>query len=316
MTATMPQGAEPIPRSRPPAPLLAGMVVWVAATVLLPAPLAARILLLAPLVMVPRLIPLLPRRRWVGALGGWPSLLAALPLLAAFSLPTGPVAAAFALPWLVVAFVGTAAAIAHGLSRLPSILQARQLPALGTDVALGFWGVAASFAIIDRLGLDTGFSPVIVLLTATHFHFAGFGLLGLASLLAASRPWLRLSVLGLIVGIPITAAGFVLTSDPINAIGALVVGSSGIGVAIALLTGRTRGTGGWVSKAAGIALLVGMPMGMAWSLAILTSQTFLDLDTMIRTHGVLNAMAVLIAVASYPASDDSMLLRSSERPRP
>jgi hypothetical protein len=292
------------------------MVVWVAATVLLPAPLAARILLLAPLVMVPRLIPLLPRRRWVGALGGWPSLLAALPLVAAFSRPTGPVAAAFALPWLIVALVGTAAAIAHGLSRLPSILQPRQLPALGTDVGLGFWGVAASFVIIDRLGLDTGFSPVIVLLTATHFHFAGFGLLGLAGLLAASRRWLRASVLGLIVGIPITASGFVLTSDPINAIGALVVGSSGIGVAIALLTGRARGAAGWASKVAGIALLVGMPMGMAWSLAILTGQTFLDLDTMIRTHGVLNAMAVLIAVASYPASDASRLLRSSERPRP
>jgi hypothetical protein len=316
MTTTMPERAEPISRSRAPAPLLAGMVVWVAATVLLPAPLAARILLLAPLVIVPRLITLLPPRRWVGALGGWPSLLAALPLLAAFSLPTGPVAAAFALPWLIVALVGTAAAITHGLSQLPSIVQPRHLPALGTDVAVGFWGLAATFAIIDRLGVDTGFSPVIVLLTATHFHFAGFGLLGLASLLAVSRPWLRASVLGLIVGIPVTAAGFVLVSDPINAIGALVVGSSGIGVAIALLTGRTRGTASWVSKAAGIALSVGMPMGMAWSLAILTGQTFLDLDTMIRTHGVLNSMAVLIAVASYRASDESMLLGRSESPRP
>jgi hypothetical protein len=278
---------------------LAGMVVWAAAIVLLPAPLAARIMLLAPQVIVPRLIPLLPPRRWVLTLGGWPFLLTALPLLAAFSLPTGPVAAAFALPWLAVALVGTAAAITHGLSQLPSILRPRHLPALGTDVALAFWGVAATFAIIDRLGVDTGFSPVVVLLTATHFHFAGFGLLGLASLLAISRPWLRTSVLGLIVGIPITAAGFVLVSDPINAIGALVVGSSGIGVAIALLTGRTRGTAGWVSKAAGLALLVGMPMGIAWSLATLTGLTFLDLDTMIRTHGVLNSIAVLLAVTSY-----------------
>jgi hypothetical protein len=270
MTTAMPQRAEPISWSRPPASLLAGMVVWVVAMVQLPAPLAARILLLAPLVVVPRLIQLLPPRRWVRALGGWPSLLAALPLVAAFSLPTGPVAAAVALPWLIVALVGAAAAVMHGLSQLPSILEPRHLPALGTDVALGFWGVAAAFAMIDRLGVDTGFSPVIVLLTATHFHFAGFGLLGLASLFAVARPWLRASVLGLIVGIPLTAAGFMLVSDPINAIGALVVGSAGIGVAIALLTGRARGAAGWASKVAGIALLVGMPMGMAWSLAILT----------------------------------------------
>lgn len=286
-----------------PAPLLAGAIVWVAAMVLLPAPLAARILLLAPLVIVPLLIPILPARRWIGALSGWPALLAALPLLAAFSLPTGPLAAALVLPWLLFALIGTAAAITHGLSQLPLILLPRQLPALGTDVALAFWGVAAIFSMIERLGIDTGFSPVIVLLTATHFHFAGFGLLGLASILAVPRPWLHASVLGLIVGMPITAVGFVLASDPINALGALFVGSSGIGVAVALLTRRARGAAGWLSMAAGVALLLGMPMGIAWSFAILTGQSFLDLDTMIRTHGILNSMAVLTALAAYRSSD-------------
>jgi hypothetical protein len=265
--------------------------------------LAARILLLAPLVIVPRLISLLPRRRWIGALDGWPVLLAALPLLVAFSLPAGPVAASFGVPWLAVALIGTLAAITRRVSEFGSILQPDQLPALGTDVALGFWGVAAAFSIIDRLGIDTGFSPAIVLLTATHFHFAGFGLLGLASLLAVSRPWLRVSVLGLIIGIPITATGFLLGSDPINALGALVVGSSGVGVAIALLRPRTRRHAVWPSKAAGVALLIGMPMGIAWSFAILTGQSFLDLDTMIRTHGVLNALAVLIGVTAFRSSN-------------
>jgi hypothetical protein len=185
------------------------------------------------------------------------------------------------------------------LAHLPSILLPRYLPDLGLDVALGFLGVGATFALLDRLGIDTGFSPTIVILTATHFHFAGFGLLGLASLLAASRPWLRVSVLGLIVGMPLTALGFVLASDPINAVGALVVGSSGIGVAIALLSGPVTARADWLSRAAGLALLVGMPMGIAWSLAILTGQSFLDLDTMVRTHGALNAMAVLLAVVAH-----------------
>jgi hypothetical protein len=280
-------------------PLLLGLVTWVAALVLVPAPLAARILLLVPLVVVPRLIPLLPPRSWIGGMGGWPGFLAALPLIVAFSLTPGPLAAAFVIPWLAFALVGAAAAIRHGLAHLPSILGPRNLPDLGVDVALAFWAVAATFAFVDRLGIDTGFSPVIVLLTATHFHFAGFGLLALASLLAASRPWLRVSVLGLIVGIPITALGFVLMSDPINAVGALVVGSSGILVGIALLTGRVTVQTDWLSRAAGLALLVGMPMGIAWSLAILTGQSFLDLDSMVRTHGALNALAVLLAVVAY-----------------
>ncbi len=279
-------------------PLLVGLVTWLAALVLVPAPLAARILLLAPLVVVPRLIPLLPPRSWIGRIGRWASFIAALPLVVAFSLTPGPLAAAFALPWLGFALIGTAAAIRHGPAHLPSILLPRRLPDFGIDVALGFWGVGATFALMDRLGVDTGFSPVIVLLTATHFHFAGFGLLAVASLLAASRPWLRVSVLGLIIGIPLTALGFVLSSDPITAVGALVVGSSGIGVGTALLTRHVEVRADWLSRTAGLALLVGMPMGIAWSLAILTGQSFVDLDTMVRTHGALNSMAVPLAVVA------------------
>jgi hypothetical protein len=300
MTApTAPTGLRSMVVTATSSPLLAGLAVWLAAVALVPAPLAARILLLAPLVILPRLIELLPPRSWIAALGGWPSFVAALPLLAAFSMTPGPVAAVLVLPWLAFALVGTAAAIQHGLSHLPSILLPRNLPDLGIDVGLGFWGVGATFALADRLGIDTGFSPVIVLLTATHFHFAGFGLLALASLHATSRPWLRVSVLGLIVGIPVTALGFVLSSDPINAVGALVVGSSGIGVGIALLSGRVVEPTGWLSRAAGVALLVGMPMGIAWSVAILARQPFVDLETMVRTHGALNSMAVLLAVAAY-----------------
>jgi hypothetical protein len=280
---------------------VAGLATWIVAMIVLPALLAARIFLLAPLVIVPRLIPILPSRSWIDILGGWPTFLAAAPLLVAFALSPGPVAGALALPWLAVALVGTAAAIRHGLSQLPSILLPGRLGDLGIDVALGFWGVGAVFALLDRLGVDTGFSAIVVLLTATHFHFAGFGLLSLASLLVVSSRWLRLSAFGLMLGIPLTALGFVLSSDLVNAVGAAVVGTSGIGVGIALVTGRVSARIEWLSRVAGVALLVGMPMGIAWSLAILTGQSFVDLETMVRTHGALNSMAVLLAVAAHRA---------------
>ena len=273
-----------------------GLVVWLAALVLVPAPLAARIFLLAPLVVVPRLITLLPMRAWVGRIGGWPALVAALPLVVAFALPAGPVAGVLALPWLACALVGLAAATRHGLANLPSILTPNRLADLGIDVALGFWAVGATFALLDRLGIDTGFSPAIVLLTATHFHFAGFGLLAVASLLAVERRWVAASVAGLMAGIPLTALGFVLASNPISAAGALVTGLSGIGVAIALVSARVAMRADWLARVAGVALLVGMPMGIAWSMAILAGVVFLDLDTMIRTHGALNALAVLLVV--------------------
>jgi len=289
---------------RLPAVLLVGMLAWASAMVLLPAPVAARVLLLAPLVIVPRLLFLLPDRRWLGRVAGWPALFAALPLVVAFGLPAGPLAAAFALPWLALALTGALAAVLHGVANLPTILLPRRWADLGIDVALGFWAVGAAFAVVDRLGFETGFSPAIVLLTATHFHFAGLGLLGIASLLATSRPLLRISVAGLIVGMPVTALGFVIVSDAISSAGAMLVGLSGIGVGVGLLIASTSSTAGWAARIAGAALLIGMPMGIAWSLAILTGQSFLDLDTMIRTHGVLNATAVLLAVVSY-RSDQS-----------
>lgn len=279
-----------------------GLVVWFAALAFLPATLAARIFLLAPLVIVPRLLALLPGRSWIARLAGRRAFLAAAPLVVAFGLPQGPLAGAFVMPWAAVALIGAAAAIAHGLPSLPSLFRPRNLPDLGIDVSLGFWAVGAAFALVDRLGIETGFSPVIVLLTATHFHFAGFGLLGITSLLARSRPSLRASVAGLIVGIPITAAGFVLHSDPIGAVGALFVGLAGIGVGLALVLGNRPDVVAWLSRLAGAALLVGMPMGIAWSLSILFQVSFLDLDTMIRTHGALNATAVLVGVLSYRAT--------------
>jgi len=164
--------------------VLVGLLIWIGALVMLPAPLLSRILLLAPLVFVPRLLRLLPLtdRQWLSRLGGWPALTAGLPLLMAFASPSGPVAAVFVVPWLAFALIGALAAILHGLTHLPSILRPSHWPDLGLDVALGFWAVAAVFIVVDRLGLEIRFSPVIVLLTATHFHFAGLGLLGLASL--------------------------------------------------------------------------------------------------------------------------------------
>lgn len=273
-----------------------GLGVWFATLVLLPAPLAVRITLLAPLVVVPRLLDLLPPRPLVSRLAAWPAFLAALPLAIAFALPAGLLAAGLATPWLVISLAAAGAAVAHGLPRLPGLLHPQWAADLGVDASLGLLGAGAVFLSCDRLGFrPMDFDTITILLTGTHFHFAGFGLLALTSLLAVSRPLLRIPLIGLVVGIPLTALGFVTASNEIAAAGAVVVGLSGIAVAIAMLANDLADTRRWALRAAGVALLVGMPMGIAWSLAILFGLSFIDLDTMIRTHGALNATAVLIA---------------------
>jgi hypothetical protein len=279
--------------------VLAGLVAWAAAIVVLPAPLPARIMLVAPLVVIPRLLGVLPARRWIHRAGPWAATVAAVPLVIAYWLPASPAAGVLAAPWLALSAVAGAAGLADAVARLRQGRILRAVPELGVDAASGFWAVGAGSVVIDRLGLPTPYPPVIVLLTATHFHLAGTGLVAIAALLAMTRPAVAAAVIGLVAGIPVTALGFVLPSAAVGALGALLVGSSGIGVALALLTAAGPQVTRRARRAAGIALLVGMPLGIGWSVAGLLGVGFLDLDAMVRTHGVLNAFAVVATVATW-----------------
>jgi hypothetical protein len=275
---------------------LTGLTTWAGCMVLLPAPLAARIFLVAPLVIVPGLLARFPRRRWIGGLAGWPAFGAAVGLVVAFGLEPGAAAAGLTVPWLLVTVIGLASAIAHGLPRLPGILHPKQATELGIDTALGFLAVGAAFIAFDRLGLrPLDFPATIILLTGVHFHVAGFGLLALAALLARDRPVIGVGVLGLAVGMPLTAAGFVFDSPALGAGGGLVVGLAGIGVGLALLAGPGAGPGRWLRAVAGLAFLGGMPLGIAWAIASALGAPFLDLEMMVRTHGLLNAGGVVLA---------------------
>jgi hypothetical protein len=46
-----------------------------------------------------------------------------------------------------------------------------------------------------------------------------------------------------------------------------------------------------------------MPMGIAWSVAIAFGLNFLDIDRMVRTHGALNSLAVLLVALAAPRSE-------------
>ncbi|MEA2621903.1 MAG: hypothetical protein QOH61_813 [Chloroflexota bacterium] len=288
-----------------------GLGVWMVAVVVLPmsASLQARILLLAPLVIVPRLLPALRPEAWSAARmvpGPWAALLTALALVAAFASPPGPLAAAMALPWLAFAYGLAAAATLHGLRRLPQLLHPRRAAELAGVVAAGFLAVGGTFIVVDRLGIEPlGFSGTIVMLTAVHFHWAGFGLLAVGAWLAGRRPRLGPLALGLMAGIPVTAAGFVLGSSVLSALGALMTGASGIGIGLALLLGRSLHPGArrLGLALAGLALLIGMPVGIAWASALALGTTFLDIDAMVRTHGALNAVAVTLAALALPGRE-------------
>src|SRR5262245_43176279 len=219
---------------------LAGGVVWVIGLAITrPNPFdpawAEALLVLAPLVLVPLGLDLVLRGGPVGRLArltGVVQLPAALALGLAFLLPQGPAAAALALPWLLA--TGLVAGL--GVGRLAR-RGFRPLAEVCLDAGLMFVAVGGVWAVADRLGFrPLDFEPVIVLLTATHFHYAGFALplaTGLAlrtegisppsgraggvsplSQAGGSRPPsppARLAGVGVVAGVPLVAAGITAT---------------------------------------------------------------------------------------------------------
>ena len=81
------------------------------------------------------------------------------------------------------------------------------------DVGLIYLVVGGFWAVLDRAGLQPlDFDPAIVLLTAVHFHYAGFTLLLLTSLVAQSGDRLsQVNCIAVVVAVPLVAVGITTT---------------------------------------------------------------------------------------------------------
>src|SRR5262249_34736772 len=136
---------------------------------------AKSILLLAPLVLVPLGLDLFDSNSagtstWLKKNAPLLQLPAALLLAAAFLLQPGRWAALLALPWLM-----TGGLIAcWGLMRACRHLRGA-IHELSKDMGLIYLTIGAAWAAAYLFGLrPLDFEEIIVLLTAIHFHYAGF----------------------------------------------------------------------------------------------------------------------------------------------
>lgn len=138
--------------------------------------------------------------------------------------------------WLVVVLLGISYALPdapllwRGLAALPYAgfavwlalrestqlltLSRIQLPDMVRVAAPAFWAVGAVFSLCFLAGFQPlGFDPLIVSLTAAHFHVAGFVLTAIvyAMLVAAPGRCTRLAGWASLAGMPAVAVGIVLT---------------------------------------------------------------------------------------------------------
>lgn len=222
--------------------------------------------------------------------------LAAIALIGAFAIQPGPIAGLLALPWLAIG--GGSAVLA-----LLAVARDERRTRIGRRHAVWattlFLAIGAGHAMADRLGIHLlGFSPLIVLLTAVHFHVAGV-ILVTAGLRAMDARGTGIAVAGvavLIIGMPVTALGFL--GFPIaTLVGSIAVASGGMAIGIATLGSlptMRRGGARLLGGIAAMSLLLAMPLAVAYAVGTWSGSTWIDLPTMARTHGVLNGLGFAI----------------------
>lgn len=229
-------------------------------------------------------------------IASWIQLPAAILILISFHYPPGMVATLFVLPWFCFgALLGLC-----GLLIL--VHKPRTLPSLCLAASLVYLPVGCAWLVASRYGLTPmNFQEPIVLLTAVHFHFAGFAapLLAFAAARhfaqaprAATRAIFTIVAIGVICGPGLLAAGFV-AGPHTKLVAAFIVALSEISLAIFFLAAlRTI-----ASRAAKLLLLVSaasvlfsMSFAVIWAVGEFPLQPFVHLAEMAKFHGVANAL--------------------------
>jgi hypothetical protein len=262
--------------------------------------LIQKILLLGILVIVPLGLSQIPRaftldNSWLFQASVAAQPVAAVACTISFLLLPGKPAAILAVSWLLVAIV----IALGGLERLR-----KRGPVLSVELCIDagmlYLPVGAGWLIAYRLGIQPlGFGDTIVLLTAMHFHFAGFAapvLAGLAGrLLPESQSLARVfgvSGVCIVGGTPLVAAGITF-SPALALIGAAII-SMGLTILAVLVIG-------WILNSvrpvlarmlllvSSLASVAAMVLACLYAYSLVARTVILDIPQMALSHGLLNA---------------------------
>lgn len=229
--------------------------------------------------------------RWIAILSTWSLLLAYLQ-------EPGIVAALFALPWFLLSLWLFEKALQKLLQSPLALVDKVQF------AAYLYFPVGPLAAFSDRLDwAPLGFSPIIILLTAAHFHYAGFLLPWiLGNLLGRKLPscWQRGVAWAVLLGIPAVALGITSTQfgvDPwLETSAATLMALGGLGVAfwqarLALETGQVLNQR-LASLGLFLCLGTGMILALLYGWRNYFPLSFLSIPWMYEVHGTVNTLGV------------------------
>tara|TARA_B100000809_G_scaffold242237_1_gene266127 strand:- start:673 stop:1518 length:846 start_codon:yes stop_codon:yes gene_type:complete len=233
------------------------------------------------------------RRQGLVYFASWCSaILLAISLL----LPTGTWAGLLAIPWMLFTYILAGIGLVHFFRHVRSLNEQ-----LCYSAALVYVAVGGTWAMVSRSGMQVmDFEPTIVLLTAVHFHYAGFALpllSGLAIRTMTRHHLVRLMILLIIVGIPLVGVG--IAGDPlveIIAVGILTAGCVGLalvqlGIALRCSLEPARG----LLLVSSLSLLLGMLLAVIYGIGEYRGEQLLGIPLMIPLHGIANSAGFSLA---------------------
>jgi hypothetical protein len=238
--------------------------------------------------------------------------IAAASATAGFSAEPGRLASALAIPWMVVC-----TCIAWDAARRIVRYRFESFCQFCFAAGEGYLLVGGAWLLMSRLAMHpAGFQEPIVLLTAVHFHFAGFLtalLAGLAwsEIFPRGRVVLRTLITGAILGPGLLGLAFLAGPKfKLGAVVLIVVGQCAIAVTMARIgVARLAEAQGWLLLASSVALIAGMMFALTWAIGEYPLHAFVNLAQMEEIHGALNAIGFgligLSAWVFYPKMPES-----------
>ncbi|PHI21407.1 hypothetical protein CEQ90_03140 [Lewinellaceae bacterium SD302] len=271
-------------------PALTGLLGWLILILIFwpPSPLhldyVRLILVAAPLAIVPLCLAAGAR-----SINPWLTLALAFPFALGMLIPPGWFGTLLVLPWLAFSLWLTYQALKKSAFSL-------SLATIRSIAPPVFLCVAACWALADRAELNPmGFGPDITLLTAVHFHYAGFTLAWLVGRIRGPR-WMQWGILGgvALVAVGITASQYDLpawvevASVSLLAVCALIFSTRIIRLGIS----EKR----WLLVSGGLALGAGMLLALCYGWRYYFPIPALNIPVMYALHGSLNSLVFALPV--------------------
>jgi hypothetical protein len=283
-----------------------GAAVWLLLATTFPPPglflgTAELLFLVAPLVVVPLTLaqiasgPGAAGRVLTGATLLQPA--AALVLLSACWFPPGHTAGTLTLPWLLL----TMAVAASGALRLR---EAKSLQHACFALGQVYLAVGGAWAFASRWGMTPlGFREPWVILTANHFHYAGYAtamIVGLTLPRVRGRATAIARASGVVIlgGPPIVAAG--IAGIPVLEVVSAVTLATGLlvfaGVTLLHVAPRTKPrAAGLLLGTSAVALVVTMALATTYATSHYAGHVLIEIPTMVQTHGLLNVLGFCVS---------------------